>query len=76
MTDVFLMTDVVGSTAMWEEFAELMPELLARHDQIAHGAVRSAGGMVFKHVGDGMLAVFDEKRVLLDPPHICWYSRR
>ena len=60
MTQVFLMTDVVGSTAMWERFTDDMPGLLARHDELVHGAVSAAGGTVFKHTGDGMIAVFDE----------------
>lgn len=60
MTFVFLMTDVVGSTSLWEQFGDEMPEVLARHDDIVHGAVAAAGGTVFKHTGDGMIAVFDD----------------
>ena len=57
---VFLMTDVVGSTALWEAHEQAMPAVLARHDEIVHGAVAAVGGRVFKHTGDGMIAVFDE----------------
>lgn len=57
---VFLMTDVVGSTALWESHEAVMPATLARHDEIVHGAVNAAGGRVFKHTGDGMIAVFDD----------------
>ena len=57
---VFLMTDVVGSTALWESHEAAMPTTLARHDEIVHGAVVAAGGRVFKHTGDGMIAVFDD----------------
>jgi predicted ATPase/class 3 adenylate cyclase len=57
---VFLMTDVVGSTGLWEAHEQVMPAVLARHDDIVHGAVAAAGGRVFKHTGDGMIAAFDD----------------
>ena len=60
MTRVFLMTDVVGSTALWESHQQMMPAVLARHDEIVHGAVSGVGGRVFKHTGDGMIAEFDD----------------
>lgn len=60
MPKVFLMTDVVGSTALWEAHEPAMPAVLARHDDIVHGAVAAAGGRVFKHTGDGMIAAFDD----------------
>ncbi len=60
VTHVFLMTDVVGSTSLWELFGDEMPAVLARHDELVHGAVAAAGGTVFKHTGDGMIAVFDD----------------
>ncbi len=57
---VFVMTDVVGSTALWELHGDSMRAALEVHDSLVHGAMRSAGGRVFKHTGDGMIAVFDE----------------
>ena len=60
MPKVFLMTDVVGSTGLWERHESAMPKVLARHDDIVHGAVAAAGGRVFKHTGDGMIAAFDD----------------
>ena len=60
MPKVFLMTDVVGSTGLWEAHEPVMPAVLARHDDIVHGAVAAAGGRVFKHTGDGMIAAFDD----------------
>lgn len=57
---VFVMTDVVGSTALWETHGDSMRAALEVHDGLVHGAMRSAGGRVFKHTGDGMIAVFDE----------------
>lgn len=57
---VFVMTDVVGSTALWETHGDAMRAALEMHDSLVHGAMHSAGGRVFKHTGDGMIAVFDE----------------
>lgn len=57
---VFVMTDVVGSTALWEQHRDSMSAALEVHDAVVHGAMRSAGGRVFKHTGDGMIAVFDD----------------
>jgi len=54
------MSDVVGSTALWETHGEEMRSALEIHDGLVHGAVKSAGGRVFKHTGDGMIAVFDD----------------
>ena len=54
------MTDVVGSTALWEAHGDSMRAALEVHDGLVHGAMQSAGGRVFKHTGDGMIAVFDE----------------
>jgi len=52
------MTDVVGSTALWEVHGGEMAAALEQHDRAVHGAVASVGGRVFKHTGDGMIAVF------------------
>jgi predicted ATPase/class 3 adenylate cyclase len=57
---VFVMTDVVGSTALWETHGDAMRAALEVHDSLVHGAMQSAGGRVFKHTGDGMIAAFDE----------------
>jgi predicted ATPase/class 3 adenylate cyclase len=56
---VFVMTDVVGSTALWEEFGDSMRESLELHDRLVGDAMVGVGGRVFKHTGDGMIAVFD-----------------
>jgi class 3 adenylate cyclase len=57
---VFVMSDVVGSTALWETHGDAMRSALEIHDRLLHGAIESAGGRVFKHTGDGMIAVFDD----------------
>lgn len=48
---MFVMTDVVGSTALWEAHGDAMGAALAEHDRVVHGAMAVNGGMVFKHTG-------------------------
>jgi predicted ATPase len=57
-TNVFVMTDVVGSTSLWEMHGEEMRRALELHDEVVHGAMERTGGRVFKHTGDGMIAAF------------------
>ena len=54
----FLLTDVAGSTRLWEEHPQAMREALARHDEILRAAVEVHRGQVVKGTGDGILAVF------------------
>jgi class 3 adenylate cyclase len=55
-----LFTDVVGSTEHAAAVGDqAWRELLERHDALVDEQVRAHGGHVVKHVGDGVLAVFD-----------------
>jgi predicted ATPase/class 3 adenylate cyclase len=54
----FLLTDIEGSTRLWEEHAGAMGAALAQHDRLLRGAIEARGGQVIKTTGDGMLAVF------------------
>src|SRR2546423_8341334 len=54
----FLLTDVEGSTALWERAPEAMGTALARHDAMLSGAIEAHAGIVVKHTGDGTFAVF------------------
>jgi class 3 adenylate cyclase len=55
-----LFTDIVGSTTHAAEVGdERWHELLRRHDQIVHDALRQFRGRAVKHLGDGFLAAFD-----------------
>ncbi|MBI2379180.1 MAG: tetratricopeptide repeat protein [Gammaproteobacteria bacterium] len=54
----FLFTDIVGSTRLWETEPERMRQALRLHDQILRRAIESAGGYVFKTVGDAFCAAF------------------
>jgi predicted ATPase/class 3 adenylate cyclase len=54
----FLLTDIAGSTRLWEEHGEAMGAALAIHDELLRSAITANGGVVVKTMGDGMLAVF------------------
>ncbi len=58
-TASFLFADLVGSTRLWDKHPEAMRAALAEHDEISEKVVDAAGGSVFKHTGDGFIAVFD-----------------
>src|SRR5262249_53456300 len=57
-TVTFLLTDIEGSTARWEREPEAMRVALAAHDELLRTAVQDVDGVVFKHTGDGIAAVF------------------
>jgi class 3 adenylate cyclase len=57
-TVTFLFTDIESSSALWEADPTGMRTVLARHDEILREAVESFGGVVFKHLGDGICAAF------------------
>lgn len=59
-TVTFLFTDIVGSTALWEEDSFRMSEALAAHDALAREAVESRRGRLVKTTGDGIHAAFDD----------------
>ena len=49
------MTDIEGSTRLWEEHPEAMAIALRRHDELVRGAIEESGGYVFKTVGRRVL---------------------
>lgn len=49
----FLLTDVVGSTALWEANPAAMSVALVRHDALLIEAVEQAGGRLIKSMGEG-----------------------
>ncbi len=57
-TLTFCFSDIEGSTQLWEQHPQAMPQALARHDAIVRQAIETHGGVVFKTVGDGVHAVF------------------
>lgn len=52
-TTTFLLTDIEGSTRLWEEHPEDMGKALKAHDEIITDSVTRHGGRVFKHLGEG-----------------------
>ena len=59
-TYAFLASDLEDSTAMWDSEPEPMQRALEQHDDIVGRAITGNSGRVFKHTGDGVLAVFAE----------------
>jgi WD40 repeat protein/DNA-binding SARP family transcriptional activator len=57
-TLAFLLTDIEGSTVLWELQTEAMRAAIAEHDRIVLGAAEAAGGRLVKRVGDGFDLVF------------------
>lgn len=55
----FLLTDIVGSVALWQRDQEAMSRALARHDEILKRVIEAHLGHVVKGSGDGLWAVFD-----------------
>ena len=58
VTVTLLFTDVVGSTAQWEQYPAEMGDALAVHDAIVRAVVAAHGGRVFATGGDGFCAAF------------------
>jgi len=56
----FLLTDIEGSTRLWEEHPDAMGPALASHDRLLRAAIGQAGGSIVKTTGDGVLAVFED----------------
>ncbi|MCC7103813.1 MAG: adenylate/guanylate cyclase domain-containing protein [Chloroflexi bacterium] len=52
-TVTFMLTDVEGSTALWEEAPEAMRSALVRHDALYESAVHEHGGVHIRPRGEG-----------------------
>ncbi len=61
-TVTFLLTDLEGSTRMWEREPEAMRAAMVRHDEILEKAIAANRGFVFSRMGDGMAAAFATAR--------------
>src|SRR5215467_6313067 len=49
----FLLTDVEGSTRLWQQYRESMGLALARHDELIEGLVAQHGGTLVRPRGEG-----------------------
>lgn len=54
----FWVTDVEGSTRLWEAAPDTMRAAMQRHGELLTAAAGAHGGHVFKDTGDGVLVVF------------------
>ena len=61
-TVTFLLTDLEGSTRMWEREPEAMKAAMVRHDEILEKAIAAHRGYVFARMGDGMATAFATAR--------------
>src|SRR3712207_3630553 len=52
-TVTFLLTDVEGSTALWEQAPDAMRAALARHDVLFEATVHAHGGLHIRPRGEG-----------------------
>src|ERR687886_909584 len=52
-TVTFLLTDIAGSTRLWELDAAAMRQALARHDALVETSVVAHGGVVVRPRGEG-----------------------
>ena len=57
-TLTFLLTDIEGSTRLWQVAPDAMQAALARHDVILRQGIEAHGGHVFKTAGDAFFAAF------------------
>ncbi len=57
-TVTFLLTDLEGSTRMWEQDPEAMKAAMVRHDELLEKTIAAHHGYVFARMGDGMAAAF------------------
>ncbi len=62
----FLFTDIEGSTRRWEADPADMGAALTRHDAILQAEITAASGTIFKHTGDGCVAVFTNAERAVD----------
>lgn len=59
-TVTFVLTDVVDSTALWQQFPGDMAAALATHEQILRSTFETHGGYEFGTAGDSFAVAFDD----------------
>jgi predicted ATPase/class 3 adenylate cyclase len=65
-TVTFMFTDIEGSTSRWQSDETVMSAELAQHDDTIRTIVEGHDGVVFKHTGDGVCAVFTSAPSAID----------
>ncbi len=61
-TVTFLLTDLEGSTRIWEQDPEAMKAAMVRHDELLEKIIAANQGFIFSRMGDGMAASFSTAR--------------
>jgi len=62
----FLITDIEGSTRLWEERSDAMGSALAVHDHLLRTVITDHRGTIVKTTGDGLLAVFADATAAIE----------
>ena len=72
-TVTFLLTDIEGSTRLWEAVPEAMEVALERHNRLVTGAVEDHGGTVVtsRGEGDSFFAVFPSAAAAVEAAGVC-----
>ncbi|MFN0073732.1 MAG: adenylate/guanylate cyclase domain-containing protein [Chloroflexota bacterium] len=58
-TVTFLLSDIKGSTALWDTHPDVMADAVPRYEATMRGIIDTRSGRVFKTVGDSLFAAFD-----------------
>src|SRR5215470_16696948 len=61
-TVTFLLTDLEGSTRLWEQDPNAMKAAMVRHDEILEKVFAAHRGHIFNRMGDGMAVSFSTAR--------------
>ena len=72
-TVTFLLTDIEGSTRLWESVPEAMETALERHNRVVAGVIEDHGGMVVtaRGEGDSFFAVFTSAVAAVEAAGAC-----
>jgi predicted ATPase/class 3 adenylate cyclase len=57
-TVTFLFSDIEGSTRLWEQYPQAMPQAFARQEILIRQAMAAHGGYVYKMIGDAFQVAF------------------
>jgi predicted ATPase/class 3 adenylate cyclase/tetratricopeptide (TPR) repeat protein len=60
-----LLSDIAGSSRLAETFPQHYHTALQQHNALTENAVAAQGGSVYKHTGDGYIALFETARACL-----------
>src|SRR6266480_1572698 len=72
-TVTFLLTDIEGSTRLWETVPDAMEAALERHNRLVTGVIGEHGGMVVtsRGEGDGFFAAFASAVAAVEAAGVC-----